>query len=116
MLGCIAPGTPLWVALCLIIVVTRTHVPTVAIAWLLGSVVRYLVEGWYAPAGALVLQAAPHVWQLLVQQPMVCYLNLDRARVMGSLVCGAAAGAVIAFIGVAAVLVVQRGRPRAVSA
>lgn len=98
LLGCAPVASPVWLVILLIILLTRTHLTTVVLAWCAGSVIAWPLGAWYAAAGESVLRAHVNFWSAVVQWPIVCYLELHRARVMGSIVCGAAAGTVVAAL------------------
>lgn len=91
-------ASPVWLFILLSIILTRTHIPTVVLAWCAGSIVAWPLSTWYAAAGESVLRVHVDFWRAVVQWPIVCYLELHRARVMGSIVCGAAAGAALAAL------------------
>jgi len=96
LLGCLPLASPVWLCVLLLIILTRTHVPLVLLAWCAGRVMAWPLGAWYEGAGTMVLQAHTAFWSAIIQLPVFCYLELHRARVMGSVVCGAIAGAAAA--------------------
>ncbi len=108
-LGCLPAGTPVWLVVLVLVIVFRTHIPTLVLAWCAGLALAWPLGAWYAGAGAAVLQAQPEFWRGIVRLPVICYLELHRSRVMGSLVCGLAAGI---LAGVVCLLVLAAWRMR----
>jgi len=95
-LACLPTASPLWLLAALLIILTRTHIPAVLLAWCAGSLLAVPLSACYTQAGEAVLRAHTAFWSAIFQLPVICYLELHRARVMGSVVCGAIAGAAAA--------------------
>ncbi|MCX7847678.1 MAG: hypothetical protein N2595_06600 [bacterium] len=106
-LGCMPIGRPVWLAGILVILLTRTHLATVFLGWVVGVGLGWLLKGWYEVVGTVVLEAQPDFWRFVVVQPLVCYFELERGGIMGSVVCGGVAGIVAMVLVVVARRVVR---------
>jgi len=86
MLGVISTQSPVWLVLFILIIVFRTHIISVIIGYLSGKLFAVMLSGFYVPIGKSILISNKTFWQNLLIKPFICYLNLNKAEVMGNLI------------------------------
>ena len=87
-LGMQAAGSPVWWCGLVLALVLRTHLPCVALGWGAGALLAPALAGICEARGAAMLQRDPAGWRALLKKPLVCYLDLQRARTLGGCVVG----------------------------
>ena len=86
-LAVLAMNSPVWWLAVALVLVLRTHLGSVLLGWCAGWVAMPYLARTFEARGAEVLRESPAMWRHLLGQPVVCYLDLNRAVTMGHAVC-----------------------------
>jgi len=86
MLGILILGTPVWFVLLASVLVFRTHLFIVFVSALCGFVLSLPLRQFYERTGAAILLVNENFWQDFCSKPLVCYLNINNAQIMGSVI------------------------------
>lgn len=93
-----------WLA---VILVFRTHLRSVLAGVLAGLAFKPFVAARCEAVGMRLLRAHEEFWREMLGAPVICYFQLEKARMMGALVLSARAFAV-ALVAVAAAIICYR--------
>ncbi len=107
-LAILALNTPIWWLAVALILALRTHVGCVAAGWCAGWVLMPHAAQTFEARGARILHAHPDFWRRLLGQPVICYLDLNRAATMGRVVCALELLAAIAIVTMLVVFLLRR--------
>ena len=86
LLGFLITGSPVWFAVLAVVLIFRTQLFIVAVSALCGFAVSMPIKQLYESSGTTILIANEPFWQNICSKPFVCYLNLNNAQIMGSVV------------------------------
>jgi len=107
-LGMLLPGSTPWFAVLVLIIVFRTHLPGTALGWCGGWIAAMAVRDRFEPVGKALLLDHEQMWRSLLAKPVLCYLDLTSARVMGSIPWALAAFCVALVGALSATIVFRR--------
>ena len=107
-LGLLSFRTPVWVFWCAAVLIVRTHLPSVAVGWLLGWGVSYATQALNEPVGAWVLRQHEPFWRAVLVRPGICYLRLEEAWIMGNVVIACATFVVLLPLAIVAARAARR--------
>jgi len=111
-LGMLLSGSSPWLAVLVLVMVFRTHLPSTALGWCGGWLAALVVRGRFEPIGKAILLGHEQAWRSLLAKPVLCYLDLTSARVMGSIPWALAAFSVALVGALSATIVFRRVRAR----
>jgi len=88
LLGFLFVGKPVWIVVFVLILIFRTHIPTVIISALFGYLLSLPVRQFYERIGIEILVSKPFFWQNFCSKRFINYLNLNNAQIIGSITLG----------------------------
>jgi len=86
MLGFLVIGSPVWYVVFAAVLIFRTHLFLVLVSVVFGFVLSLPLRRLYEKTGEAALFANENFWREICSKPFICYLNLNNAQVIGSII------------------------------
>ncbi len=83
-------GSPIWLFIFILILILRTHIISLFFGFGMGKILALFSYRCYEAVGKDVLISHKIFWQDFLAKPFICYLNLNKAAVMGNLIVAVA--------------------------